>query len=99
MQKPLVFEATAHGVCLLLSQRFNKFTAQASKIVKKQNSDKRTLGAWHLSFIKDLGCLAPIKVTLGAWHLSFPIVQPTDQTLLLMTQGHEGQNQPASQME
>ncbi len=27
MQKSLVFEATAHGVCLLLSQRFNKITA------------------------------------------------------------------------
>lgn len=49
---------------------------------------------------------------MGAWHLSFlaPIVQPpgtyrsgtyrsADQTLLLMTQGHEEQNQPASQLE
>ncbi len=32
MQKPLVFEATAHGVCLLLSQPFTKFTASSRNV-------------------------------------------------------------------
>ncbi len=34
IQKPLVFEATAHGVCLLLSRRFNKFTTWERKATK-----------------------------------------------------------------
>jgi hypothetical protein len=75
MQKPLVFEATAHGVCLLLSQPFTKFTDSSRNVAmlaSLSDPDPHSLD-WNPF---------PPNGTNSPYHVSNPWTEP--QRLLIM---------------